>query len=236
MTMSKTRLWIAGTAALCVVMVLASWFLLIAPKRAEAADLRQQTADTATSNDTLAARVEELKAQFAQLPQRKAELAEIQRAMPQDPALATLTRDLERLAGESGVTLMSIAPGVPAPVLPAAAPLPAAGTDPAAAAPVPAASTGLSQMSVALQVVGPFAKSTVFLEQVQTTLDRAFLVDGLNVLAEKPAEATGGKPAVGNGDVTFTITGRVFVLDTEAIAAAPITETAPAPSTGTSDS
>ena len=45
MRLTKSQLWISGTALVCVVIVLAGWFLLIAPKRAEAADLRDQTAE-----------------------------------------------------------------------------------------------------------------------------------------------------------------------------------------------
>ena len=242
MNTASPRLWIAGTAALSVLLVLAAWFLLIAPKRAQAADLRQQTVDTAASNATLEARVAELKLQSAELPARKAELDLGRRAMPQDPELATLTRDLSAIAADTGVTLMSITPGVPAAVLSttpaAAAPAgdPAAASDPAAAAAAAPTATGLSQISLSVQVVGPFAASTAFLDRVQTDLERALAVDGLNVQAEKAADATGGKPAVTNGDVTFTLTGRVFVLDPEATsttasAAGGTTTTAPAAAT-----
>jgi hypothetical protein len=41
--MTKTRTWAAATAGICVLLILAAWFLLISPKRAEAADLRDQT-------------------------------------------------------------------------------------------------------------------------------------------------------------------------------------------------
>ena len=95
MRLSKSQLWITGTALVCVVIVLAGWFLLIAPKRAEAADLRDQTASAAQVNDQLELRIAQLKADFAELPQRKAELAAIKHAMPEDAQLATLTRDLQ---------------------------------------------------------------------------------------------------------------------------------------------
>lgn len=239
MSTSSPRTWIAGTVVLSLVLVAAGWFLLIAPKRAEAAELREETVAAQDRNAQLEVRIAELKEQFAQLPQRKAELAAVRTAMPQEAELATLTRDLQRLAGEAGVTLMTItptdasslvAPGAAAPA-PAATPAPAAegatttegtdaaatdaaATDPAAAAAAgtTAAPAGLSQVPVVVGVIGPFDKATLFLQKVQEELDRDYLVDTLNVVAEEPAEAKDGKPTIVNGDVTMTLTGRVFVL------------------------
>ncbi len=250
MSMSSTRTWIAGTVVLSLVLVAAGWFLLISPKRAEAAELRGETVTAQGRNLQLEARIAELKAQFAELPQRKAELAAVRTAMPQDAELATLTRDLQRLAAESGVTLMTIAPGelttlvasgavVATPVEPApaegtdaaeGADATAAGTDTTAAAPVATLPPGLSQVPVTISVVGSFDKSNLFLQKVQEQLDRDYLIDTLNVVAEEPADADAGKPAVVNGDVTMTLTGRVFVLSEDAT-----TGTATAGVAGTSD-
>jgi hypothetical protein len=55
---TKSRKWTAGTVVLCLLFVTAAWLLLIGPKRAEAAELRQQTSDTQASNQTLQARIE----------------------------------------------------------------------------------------------------------------------------------------------------------------------------------
>jgi type IV pilus assembly protein PilO len=244
MTHSKTRTWVAGTVVLCLLLSLAAWFLLIGPKRAEAAELEQQTVDTRSSNDQLKARIEQLKLQFAELPQRQAELAEIKQAMPGDPALPTLVRELDTMATSSGVTLMSLAPGPPATVAqpqatPTAAPAPAEGEDAAAEGestgaaatpPAPAApSTVLVSVPVNLVVVGDFFKAELFLKDLQADMKRAFLVQSLSVQAEKEGEAGGGKPATKNGDVTMTITGSVFVLKTADTA--PATTPAPAATT-----
>jgi hypothetical protein len=251
MTATKSRTWIAGTLVLCLLISVASWFLLIGPKRAEAAELGQQTVDTNASNQQLQARIEQLKLQFAELPQRQAELAAIKQAMPEDPALPTLVRDLDAMATTTGVTLMSLAPGEPTPVaqpVPPAPPAPAEGdaaaagegsteapaegdpaaADPAAAAgatPAPANGAVLVSVPVNLVVVGDFFKSELFLKNLQAEMQRAFLVQTLTVQTEKDAEASGGKPATKNGDVTMTISGSVFVLKTaEAPAAvAPVT-------------
>jgi hypothetical protein len=240
MNTSSPRVWIAGTVVLCLALVAAGWFLLVSPQRAEAADLRDQTEAADQRNAQLEVRIAELKEEFAQLPQRKAELAAVQKAMPADPELAVLTRDLQRLATEAGVTLMSISPGEVSTIVPSvvAAPEPVAPTAetgaadasaPAdgAAAPVDGAASveapvvvtlppGLAQLPVSVVVVGPFEASREFLEKVQDQLDRDYLVDMLTVVAEEASGADGGKPAVSNGDVMMTLTGRVFVLDPDA--------------------
>lgn len=241
MTLSKTRLWIAGTVALCLVLTAAAWFLVISPTRAEAAELRTQRADTAVSNDQLQARIDTLVAQFATLDQKRAELAVVQEAMPQDPELALLNRKLEAESLTSGVVLMRVTPGaaVAAVAAPAPAPVPAEGaategaaTDGTAAAAVPTST--LQAIPVVVEVVGPFADVSTYLQGIQERLGRDFLIESLNVVAEKPAAATGAKPAVTNGDVTMTITGKVFVLPAAAATTSPtVADTAGA---GTTDS
>lgn len=216
--MSKTRLWIAGTVVLCLALSAAAWFLLISPTRAEAAELRTQRTDAAASNDQLAAKIEVLKAQFATLDQKEAELAKVREAMPQDPELAELNRKLEAESLSARVTLMKVTPSAPVAAVAAVPTAPAEGTttdgtttDGAAAA-TAAPVNPLVGIPVVVEVVGPFANATTFLAGVQERLGRDYLVEGLSVVAEKPAARTGAKPAVANGDVTMTITGRVFVL------------------------
>lgn len=221
--MSKTRLWIAGTVVLCLALSAAAWFLLISPTRAEAAELRTQRTDAAASNDQLAAKIEVLKAQFATLDQKEAELAKVREAMPQDPELAELNRKLEAESLSARVTLMKVTPSAPIAAVAAVPTAPAEGTttdgtttdgtttDGAAAA-TAAPVNPLVGIPVVVEVVGPFANATTFLAGVQERLGRDYLVEGLSVVAEKPAASTGAKPAVANGDVTMTITGRVFVL------------------------
>jgi Tfp pilus assembly protein PilO len=233
---------------LCLLFVTAAWLLLIGPKRAEAAELQQQTSDTQENNQTLQARIEQLKVQFAELPQRQAELAAIKRAMPEDPALPTLVRDLDAMAKRTGVTLMSLAPGEPvAQQQPVATPPAAAeetgddaasdsgdskdadaadgedaAAEPATAA-APAPGTVLLSVPVNIVVVGDFFKSELFLKELQAEMTRAYLVQSLTVQSEKEGEASGGKPATKNGDVTMTISGSVFVLKTAQADPAPIT-------------
>lgn len=225
MSITKTRAWVAGTVVACLLLTVAAWFLLIAPQRAEAADLRDQAVAAADNNALLELRIAELKAEFAELPQRQAELAVVKKALPEEAQMPTLVRDLDALAATSGVTLMSLTPSPAVPVVTAApaapatadpaTPDPAADADSAAApdaAPAAAATEALLSVPVSISVVGNFFNAEVFLRGLQEELSRDYLVNGLNVVAETAGEASGGKPAVNNGDVTMTVTGSVFVL------------------------
>lgn len=248
MLANKSRVWMAGTMVLCVLLAVASWFLLIGPKRAQAAELELQAVDVQDQNTQLESRIAQLKVQFAELPQRQAELAAIKQAMPEDPALPTLVRDLDAIAAASGVTLMTLSPGAPiaVPTTVATAPAPADGAaaegteaaadaDAAAAAAPDATATAapaadvLVSIPTSLVVVGDFFETELFLKKLQAETPRAFLVQTLTVQAETASgEASGGKPATANGDVTMTIAGSVFVLKSAAAAApaAPVADPA----------
>lgn len=221
MSLSKPHAWIAGTVVVCLLLTLATYFLLIGPKSAQAAELRDETATTQQANEQLKLKVDELKAQFAELPQRQAELAAIRQALPESSQLQTLTRELEKRAESTGVTLMTLSPGAAVPLLAPVpvAPTPAPAIEGEAAAPVatataqPVATSTLVSIPVTLTVVGTFESSEAFVLAVQTELVRDFLITTLNVVAEqKAAGASGGKPAVKNGDVNISMTGTVFVL------------------------
>lgn len=251
MDRTQPRTWMAGAAVVGVLAVSGTWFGLVAPERSQAAELRVQAEDTDAANAMLRTRIAQLEAQFTELPQRQAELAAIRRAMPRDVAMPALVRDLDEVSAGTGVTLMSLTPGVATPVVDPAAEAAAAaaaaatasaegGTgaaggatatgEAAAAAAVPAAPAAnpagtLEQVPVTLEVIGGFAETRNFLEELQTGLARSFLVTGLTVTSAAAqgtgeSAASGGRPATSNGDVTTTVTGAVFVLR-PAVAATP---------------
>lgn len=222
MSISKSKIWLAGGVVLCVLLLVASWFLLIQPKRAEAADLRDQTVSTQQNNEQTRAKIAQLKAQFATLPAKKAELAKVREAMPPEYAESTLQRALQKLATGTGTTFVSIANGEATPFVTqptAAAATPsasAAGTADDAAAPAPATAAGsvatVKSMQVTLTVQSTFAGSQAFLQKLQDQMPRAYLVTGLNITAKQAGPAANGRPATKNGDVEMVITGLVFLL------------------------
>ena len=230
--MSKTRTWSAATAALCVLLIVAAWFLLIAPQRAEAADLRDQTVAQDQANQQTRLKIQQLKAQYAALPAKQAELAIIRQQLPDNPALPTLIRTLSAMADASGVTLVSLAPAPPAPFVgvagataAVAAPV-AAGTTPATTA--GASTTQLLGIATNLVVKGDYAGSTLFLQKLQAAsaaktgaqMARAFLVQSVKVAPDASTTApssTGSASKPTKGQVQMTVSGQVFVLKTAAI-------------------
>ena len=220
--MTKTRTWSAATAGLCVLLILAAYFLLIAPKRAEAADLRDQTVAQDQANQQTQLKTQQLKAQYAQLPAKQAELAVIKQQLPDNPALPGLIRTLSAMADASGVTLVSLAPAPPAPFAGTAAPA-ARVAAPAAAA---SGTTQLFGIATNLVITGDYAGSTLFIQKLQAAsakgsgsqLSRAFLVQSIKLAPfAQAATGTAATSMAKKGQVQTTVTGQVFILKTAAI-------------------
>ncbi len=111
MLKSPTSRWVAGAAGVCAALLVLTWFVLVGPKRAEAADLTEQAASARQQNDSLQIRTAQLKAQFASLPQRQAELTTLVGQMPVTADVPRFVRSLDALAASSGVTLEGLTPG-----------------------------------------------------------------------------------------------------------------------------
>ena len=232
--MTETRKWSALAAVLVVAIMAAGWFLLVAPKRSEAADLKTQTAAQETTNVSLQQKLQQLQVQQKDLPQQRALLAKIETNIPDNPALPSMIRDLTAAARKVGVDITSMAPAVPVAV--AAAPgaivavppaeAPADGSTPATDAPVvatPAApAAALYQVPLALTVTGSYFELEQFVNKLEA-LKRSFLVTGFTI-TPSGAVATDSSSA---DDLQILINGRVFLSqDAAAVAAAPVTPVA----------
>src|SRR3954451_10515984 len=99
--MTTTHRWVAGAVAAALLLVAGSWLLLISPQRAQAAQLREQATAQQSANDMIKLRPHQLKAQSASLPQRRAQLAEIQQQLPGSPELSALVRQLSSVADDA---------------------------------------------------------------------------------------------------------------------------------------
>ena len=207
MVKSPTSRWVAGAAGVCAALLLITWFVLVGPRRAEAADLTDQAASVAQQNDALQLRTAQLKAQFATLPQRRAELATLIGQLPVTGDVPRFVRSLDALADSAGVSLDGVTPAAGASLSAA----PGAGTA-AGTAPVAAQQGGLDVVGIPMTVVvrGPYFKTVTFLKGLQSG-QRAFLVNGVQV-------------AVAEKEVVLTVRGSVFALPG---AAAAIDGTAP---------
>lgn len=115
--MSVTRKWSLMAAVLVVAILAGGWFLLVSPKRSDAAALRADTVTQDEANARLLQELEVLKAQQADLPRQRARLAVLGTQIPDNPALPTLIRDLTKAGRKVGVSIDTMSPAVPVPVV-----------------------------------------------------------------------------------------------------------------------
>lgn len=248
--MSETRKWTVLTALGAIVVLVAGWFLLVAPQRNRVSDLKSQNTAAEGSNAALRSKLVQLKAQAADLPEVDARISELDLRIPKTPAEPALIRSLSVAAKSAGVTLVSIAPQPMVPYVapvsttavvaaPVASPAPeptgtTAATTVAAALPAPT----LQVIPMSLTVSGDYTGAKLFVAQLEK-LKRSFLVTGFDLTTADDAgagEVSGGADSntgSANGDISLVLNGNVFVASATAPVAAPVAATA-APPTGSS--
>jgi Tfp pilus assembly protein PilO len=238
--MTDTRKWSALAAVLVVAIFAASWFLLISPKRGDAADLRGKAAAKSEENARLAEQITMLQEQQKDLPTQQAQLAAMRTQIPTNPALPSLNRDLTAAGKKAGVSIDSMAPSLPvalveAPATTVVAPTTtgddsassgstgSTGSTTATTPPKHAAAptSTLFKVPLTLNVTGSYFELEQFVSKLET-VRRSFLVTGFKLGASQSATA---KP----GDLTIILDGRVFLSQpTTATTTAPVV----APATG----
>ena len=114
--MTSTRNWWVGTLAAVLAVVCGGWLLLVAPARSEAATHRDEAVTRTAANVALERSVRELKDLAAQLPAKRADLAELTSRIPAGVELPDLIRTLSALGTNAHVAVTSLAPGTPAPL------------------------------------------------------------------------------------------------------------------------
>jgi type IV pilus assembly protein PilO len=236
--MDKLKQWVALTVVAVLAIGAGAWFLLVSPKRSEAADLRTQAAGVDAESSQLRTQLQVLKALAKDLPKAQADLAKVAAKIPDNPALPALIRALTKAADEAGVELVALSPGRPTAVAQAKAgavapqPTPAAagGTAPVAtgstattpartAATTTAAAAGsLQAITLTVDVVGRYFQVEQFFDKLEN-LTRAFKVTefsmkpGVSPTAKVAKDSTGTaalKPATPS-TLTTTITGSVYL-------------------------
>ena len=109
MNLASTRKQAAVVLVGAVVLAVAAWFLLVSPKRSEAARLDTEIA--AVHQEIVAARAANRAAQKAS--RDLAPLFLLAKAMPEEADMAATVLELNRLSGETGLTFESIVPQAP---------------------------------------------------------------------------------------------------------------------------
>ncbi|WP_432547100.1 type 4a pilus biogenesis protein PilO [Kineococcus sp. SYSU DK004] len=210
---SKNTLWIAGTGVLALLVLVATYFLLVAPQRTEAANLATQTAQVQQSNAALEQQTALLASQAQSLDEKKLDLARIVETLPAQAELPSLLRTLDGFSAETGVVVTSVAPGTPSAYGAAAA-----------------GSSPISRVPLAVTVEGSFAAAELYVKKLQADMGRFFLVTDLEVTAGSTEDASG---------VTATVTGDLFVVTdltaAAGVSAGPAGAAAPAPAATSTD-
>lgn len=219
--MDKLKQWVTLTVVGVLVIGAAGYFLLISPKRSEAADVRSQADREVSDNKTLASQITDLKAQRKELPRQQAKLAAVAAKLPDNPALPSLIRALSAAADDANVELISLAPSAPTAVTTVGAPAAAAAVPVAGAAAktAPSATAGasgaLQVIGLTINVAGGYFQVEQFLDKVEN-LTRATKVTGLTMAKGanpiKPVTTTAGTAAVDHSDtLNAIITGSVYM-------------------------
>ncbi len=214
--MDKFRKWVAVTVVAVLTVVGAGWFLLVAPKHADAAALRQQADQQQIANRQLGNQLAVLRAQQAALPAEQAKIDAAAVKLPPTPAEPELVRSFVQAAEVAGVELVSVVPGPISAVATSSPNAATAAVAPAgaatAASPLPgAASTDapLSSLPLTITVAGGYFQAERFLSALEQ-LPRAVQVTGVTIVPGLPPGATGLSLDDGQHLIS-TITGVVFV-------------------------
>ncbi len=235
---AKRSTWIGGTVFVALIIMVATYFLAVAPALATASDTRAEATSTQQSNDLLRLKITKLAADFAKLPEYKAELAAIRVQIPTNADLSGYLRQLDATAVARSVKLTAVGPSraqTVVPAVPAAAAVPAPVTAPIAeasaapaaptvAAAAPAANAGpvgFAAIPFTMTVVGTYDNTLAFVSDLQNATPRLFLVTALTGTSQPKADASGGRPATAIGDLELVVTGFTYALtDPSAVPAA----------------
>jgi Tfp pilus assembly protein PilO len=167
--------------------------MLVSPRRANAADLHTQAASADSQAGIIQIKLAQLKAEFAGLPKRQAELKSIKKQLPPGADIPAFVRTLQSVADKTGVSLDSITPGTPAVV-----------GGPGAAT---TASTGsVVAVPMGVTVSGDYFEASLFLKNLQTKIERSYLVNGINLAPATVATSTAAGTETATATVTATAT------------------------------
>jgi hypothetical protein len=253
--------WALGASVAAVALVSGGWFLAIGPALGDAAALRTETTAVQDRNALLEVQLAGMARQFQELPALQSELATLRDQIPATGQLSDLLENLSDMAAVHGVTLLSVAPGTPVPMVPgvestttgaAAATTTGDGVEPtdvpvpddatvvdpgvvdaaAGAAAMTAPLPGFVAVPVELTALGSTSDVLAFLERLQARSTRLMLVTALNGTGQEDAEAAGARPATTAGDVEMRISGYVYVLEDDAAPVATAPEGGELPTSG----
>jgi Tfp pilus assembly protein PilO len=183
------RIWLFAGAVVIVLLVVASYLLLIRPRYTAASEVRAQVDETQAQLVTLQRKIADLDEQTTQLPKYKATLAVSRLALPADSGVSDFLRQLQRAGDKVDVSVSGIS--VAAPVKSTVA-------------------SDVWELPITLDAEGEAAKLSLFLTQLQTGQTRAVFVKSANlVLGTTAADSSS---ATTDASISLSITAYVAPL------------------------
>jgi type IV pilus assembly protein PilO len=171
-------------AVVCLVVLLAGWFLLVSPLKSDISKTKAATAVQISDYSSLSLTLATMRSIAQKLPQEKAELAALSQRVPDQLQVPALLIAIQDAATQTGVTLASLTPSPPVALVGA---------------------TGISTVGIALSVSGGYAETEQF-DSALESLKRTFLVSSFS-MAGGAASTTGASAS----EIASTFTGQVLV-------------------------
>ena len=186
-----------AVGALAAVLTLALWWnFLLKPTRAEATKVKADTEVQQAKLQPLQAQLAQAHADETHAGTFKAQLAALQRAVPDSPALAAFIRDANRIAEASNISWQSVTHGSPSP-----------GT------------AGIASITVGIQIKGSYEQVMDYLGRI-AALERLLVLDTVQFTSAGTTGAGGGAavggagestgPFSGSSELSVTISARMF--------------------------
>lgn len=191
-----------GALALLAVAAI-GWVLALGPQTSAITDVRTQTDDVSSQNDTLRQQLVLLQAQEVELPSTRAAARDLSERFPttaDQPGLFEAVADAVAGAGIAPDKLTALTPTPPV----------VGGVDPAAgvALPTETPTTGLATQIVTVSVEASYDGTYQLLGNLEQ-MPRAYLITSISVTAAADTE-TG--PGGGSDAFSTTITGEMYVM------------------------
>jgi Tfp pilus assembly protein PilO len=187
--MNRRSILIGVGAGLAVLLIW--YFLLWSPRGKSIDDAKGRQQAASDQADELEARLNQLRDAQRNEASTRAQIAQLQEAIPDEPNLAQFILDANDAATRSGIDFLSISPTPPAA---------GAAVDPATGAPVDGAP---SQIVLSVSITGGYFQVLDFVNRL-TDLPRIVVIDGLSV---------SGAAGI---DLSVQITGKMFTTQAPA--------------------
>jgi Tfp pilus assembly protein PilO len=164
------KLWVAGGVLGAAALVAIGYFLFISPQYGQADQLVKDRAAAAGRLAVLQQRLAELNKQNEKLAQYQAEVARNRKALPTEPGLSDLLRELQTAGDTTGVQVSGLTVG--------------------GATAISAAGAQLYALPLTLTATGTVDRLHEFLNQLQQVQPRALLISGANLTASDQGGAS----------------------------------------------